>query len=131
MGHGVLWGTLRACWCVLCPLSLPAWPTKLRCGGGKLLCTLALHGAATSPARPPACAAPQEATHFKKVRGERGEVLYEPCSPGDPAAEPYTLQKLDEEGKAGMVSAGCDSPPCSSAALSCAPETRACVTKAN
>lgn len=52
---------------------------------------------------PAALPPPQEATHFKKVRGEQGQVLYEPCSPGDPNAEPYTLAKLDEEGKAGLV----------------------------
>lgn len=45
----------------------------------------------------------QEATHFKKVRGENGQVMYEPCSPGDANAEPYTLQQLADEGKANMV----------------------------
>lgn len=47
----------------------------------------------------------QEATHFKRVRGADGRVLYEPCSPGDVAAEEYTLTKLAEEGKAELV--GC------------------------
>lgn len=45
----------------------------------------------------------QEATHFKKVKGDNGQPLYEPCSPGDPHAEPYTLLQLDQEGKAGLV----------------------------
>ncbi len=49
----------------------------------------------------------QEATHFKKVRGEGGKVMYEPCSPGDSDAEPYTLQQLADEGKAELVGGCC------------------------
>mmetsp|Transcript_29112 Transcript_29112/g.95030 ORF Transcript_29112/g.95030 Transcript_29112/m.95030 type:complete len:448 (-) Transcript_29112:94-1437(-) len=46
----------------------------------------------------------QEATHFKAVRKvETGEEMYEPCSPGDPAAFEATLEGLAMAGHAEKV----------------------------
>mmetsp|Transcript_31210 Transcript_31210/g.88469 ORF Transcript_31210/g.88469 Transcript_31210/m.88469 type:complete len:437 (-) Transcript_31210:198-1508(-) len=44
----------------------------------------------------------QDATHFKSVNID-GKQLLEACSPGDPDAEPATLQSLAAEGKAHLV----------------------------
>ena len=46
----------------------------------------------------------QEATHFKAVAGPGGATLYEPCSPGDPAAFAATLTSLADAGHSAAVS---------------------------
>lgn len=48
----------------------------------------------------------QDAVCFKRVRGEGGQEMYEPCSPGDPGGFPATLQTLADAGKASLVSRG-------------------------
>lgn len=45
----------------------------------------------------------QEATHFREVRAAEGQVLYEPCSPGEKQAIATTLTELAEAGKAAQV----------------------------
>ena len=45
----------------------------------------------------------QEATHFKTVPQPDGTEHYVPCSPGDPAAWPCTLETLADKGYAAQV----------------------------
>lgn len=45
----------------------------------------------------------QEATHFKTVPQPDGTEHYVPCSPGDPAAWPCTLETLADKGYASQV----------------------------
>jgi vacuolar protein-sorting-associated protein 4 len=45
----------------------------------------------------------QEATHFKTVPQPDGTEHYVPCSPGDPAAWPCTLETLADKGYAANV----------------------------
>lgn len=40
----------------------------------------------------------QDATYFRKVTNEKGEEVYEPCSPGSPEGFPATLESLASEG---------------------------------
>ncbi len=40
----------------------------------------------------------QDATYFRKVINEKGEEVYEPCSPGSPDGFPATLDSLASEG---------------------------------